>query len=152
MTEPEHKAIFASSFDSLMLPPAAKEWLLDLSDVIQAMDDWYDDDKEVSKDSKQEAIYKALVLLPSNPFYLQFSNVLSPVLSNAILKWSGANSKEANGTADAKSYMWRASFYDVILAVVSIVHGPFQAMQVSAHIANLYGESFEEYLKEFKHG
>lgn len=144
-----YRDTFVNHFDSLMLPVEAKNWLLDLWDVIQGLDDWYDEDF-VSPLDKEIVIYKALVMLPSNPFYLQFANHLAPILSNSILKWSAANKKEQDKEADEKSFMWRASYYDVVLEVVRIIHGPWKALEISNHIANMYGESYEEYLKEFE--
>lgn len=136
-------------FDNLKLPTNASVWLTDLWDCIQAFDDWYDNE-QIEGIDKEVAVYKALVLLPSNPFYLEYAHYLAPILSNAILKWSAANKKESKHKADAKAYMWRASYYDVILEVVRIIHGPRKALEISDYVADMYGEKYEEYLKEFE--
>jgi hypothetical protein len=143
-----HEAL-SMHFNKLQLPEYAQTWLIDLWDIIQGLDDWYDGD-EVTPQSKEETIYKALVLFPSNPFYLQCASQLAPIMSNMVLKWSAANKKEMDGTADAKSFAWRASYYDVILEVVRIVHGPWKALEISDYVANMYGEDYTEYLKEFQ--
>ena len=101
-------------FNNLELPESASAWLLDVWDALQGLDDWYDND-EVSKQEKQNVIYKVLVLLPASPFYQQFQSSLAPVMSNLVLKWCAANEMEETGEANEVSYVWRAGYYDLIL-------------------------------------
>jgi hypothetical protein len=46
--------------------------------------------------------------------------------------------------------MWRAAYYDLILEVVRLVHGFEAAANASDFVARLYGETFEDYVKEFQ--
>ena len=46
--------------------------------------------------------------------------------------------------------MWRAAYYDLILEVVYLVHGYKDAALASDYVAKMYGETFEDYVKEFK--
>lgn len=135
-------------FINLELPEVASQWLLDVWDVLQGLDDWYDND-EVSNQEKQNVIYKVLVLLPASPFYQQFQSSLAPVMSNLVLKWCASNQMEESGEANEVSYVWRAAYYDLILTVVTLVHGFEDATKVSSYIAKMYGETYQSYLEEF---
>ena len=135
---------------SFNLPEEAIAWLSGLWDVIQGMDDWVDGD-EVSKRDKELVIYKALVLLPSNTFYINYAQYLAPVVSNMVLKWVGANHLEDLGKISPRSFMWRAAYYDLILEVIRVVHGVEKAMEVASYVASMYGEDYNDYLKEFEH-
>ena len=135
-------------FINLELPEVASQWLLDVWDVLQGLDDWYDND-EVSKQEKQNVIYKVLVLLPASSFYQQFQSSLAPVMSNLVLKWCASNQMEESGEANEVSYVWRAAYYDLILTVVTLVHGFEDATKVSSYIAKMYGETYQSYLEEF---
>jgi hypothetical protein len=56
---------------------------------------------------------------------------------------------ERAGEACAVSYVWRAGFYDLVLACVQIVHGIETAMEIAGNVARLYGETLEDYMREF---
>ena len=45
--------------------------------------------------------------------------------------------------------MWRAGYYDLVLMAVSLVHGAGFATLHGHHVMALYGETFEDYMKEF---
>jgi len=66
-----------------------------------------------------------------------------------ILKWQASDTAERDGQANAKSYMWRAGYYDLVLMAVSLVHGAGFATLHGHHVMALYGETFEDYMKEF---
>ena len=132
----------------LMLPPAAQKWLLDFWSVIQGLDDWRDNDP-VEPKQKEKVIYQVMVELPQNPFFQAQSHNLLPLTSNLILKWIAANKLEDNREQLHKAYMWRAAYYDLILEVVRLVHGFDGAANAADYVAKLYGETFEDYVKEF---
>lgn len=135
-------------FRSLMLPPAAEEWLLMLWQAIQVFDDCADGDP-VQRPDLNATIWNTLVAMPKSPFFQQHAHDLLSALSTAILKWQASDTAERAGDASAKSYMWRAGYYDVILLVVHLVHGPVAATSVAHKVMDLYGESLDDYLKEF---
>ena len=134
---------------SLNLPEPTVRWLLDFWSVIQGLDDWRDND-EVSPQEKEAVIYKVMFLLPNNPFFQYHSKELLPIVSNLVLRWIGANRLEDNREDLHKAYMWRAAYYDLILEVVRLVHGFEAAANASDFVARLYGETFEDYVKEFQ--
>lgn len=128
--------------NTLKLPPDAAQWLLDVWACIQLLDDATDGDpaQDVGK-----VVWAVFVGMPSNPFWQAKQAALMPALVLCILKWEAANKAEANGVADARSFMWRAGYYDLVTLVAYLCHGPFDA---SAALS-LYGESLYDYLTEF---
>lgn len=135
--------------ERLSLPPAAVDWLDGLWGVIQALDDVADGDP-VEQKALRSAIYTALVGLPSNAFFQAHSAALLPLLAASVLKWVAADDAERNGHADERSFVWRAGYYDVVLMVCLLVHGPEQAMSAAQQVLSIYGEAFTEYRQEFK--
>jgi len=133
----------------LNLPPAAQKWLIDFFWVIQGLDDWRDDDP-VEPKQKEKVIYQVMVELPQNHFFQANSHNLLPLVSVLILKWIGANKLEDNREQLHKAYMWRAAYYDLILEVVRLVHGFDGAAGAAEYVAKLYGETYEDYVKEFE--
>lgn len=133
----------------LDLPDVASDWLLDIYEVFQTFDDYADGDT-VSRDRLDILIYRTLVVLPTNHFFLQYVHLLSPVLSLAIMKWKASDTMEKSGQANENSFSWRASYYDLVLAVVSITHGPNIAMKTAHTVLSMYGEKYSDYAKEFK--
>jgi hypothetical protein len=133
----------------LNLPPTAQRWLLDFFDVIQGLDDWRDNDP-VEPKQKEKVIYQVMVELPQNLFFQTHSHNLLPLVSILILKWIGANNLEDNREQLHKAYMWRAAYYDLILEVVRLVHGFDEAANAAEYVAKLYGETYEDYVKEFE--
>jgi heme exporter protein D len=130
------------------LPPAAVDWLLSVWDAIQVLDDVADKD-DIARDDLDSAIFSVLVGMPSNQFFIANSVQLLPALALMVLKWKASDDAEREGNADEKSFVWRAAYYDVVLLVVLLCHGPQVAMTAAKHVMALYGETYEEYCKEF---
>jgi len=133
-----------------MLPAPAVEWLVMVYEAIQVFDDVADGDR-VERENLNATIWNTLVGMNQNSFFIANSHHLIPLLSTAILKWQASDHAERSGQADAKSFVWRAGFYDLILMTVSIVHGPSFATKNAHLVMSLYGEKFEDYIKEFSH-
>jgi hypothetical protein len=134
---------------SLKLPEEAIRWLLDLWDVIQAWDDVVDG-HAIERAALDRAIWLSMYGLPANVFFDRHRYALLPVMANAVLKWKASDTIERERLAEhyQKAYMLRAGYYDVVLHVLAIVHGDAEAMK-SAHIVpSLYGETYEDYVKE----
>lgn len=132
----------------LSLPPAAVEWLIMLWQVSQTFDDVADGDA-VPRSELDACLWNVLVAMPQNAFFAAAAPVLLPVMASAILKWQASDFAERHGAADARSFVWRAGYYDVILMAVQLVHGPEKAIELAPAVMSLYGEKFEEYVKEF---
>ena len=135
--------------EGLYLPFDAVQWLLDLYHAFQIFDDFADGDAVDRKDLNL-LIWNTLVGMQQNSFYMQNSFRLLPVISVNILKWQASDTVERAGNADAKAYVWRAGYYDIALTVVEICHGPIFAAQNAHIVLGLYGETYDDYMKEFK--
>lgn len=140
-------AIF-NNIKQLDLPPAAALWLHDVWDAIQLLDDVVDKG-EITRPVLDMGIYILLVRLPANPFYLAHAAELSTMLSSMVLCWKASDDAENAGKADERSYMWRAKYYDIMLEVVRICHGPAVALSAAQTILSNYGESYKAYQQEF---
>lgn len=144
-----HQQTLAAYFNSVLgLPPDATAWLLDLWASIQVFDDVADDDP-VSLVDLRAAIWNCLVKMPSNPFFVANASNLLPVLATAFLKWTASDDAEREGRADARSFVWRASYYDVVLMVVLLCNPADVALAKSGLVMALYGEKYEDYRLEF---
>lgn len=133
---------------SLMLPKSAVDWLLMLWGSIQVFDDVADGGSILRADL-DAAIWNTLVAMHENQFFAENSKALLPCIATAVLKWQASDKAERAGDADAKSFVWRAGFYDLVLMVVQLCHGPKAAIELASVVMNLYGESYAEYLQEF---
>lgn len=138
----------AVHFQNLGLPPEAAGWLLDIWQLIQAWDDVADADG-IERGRLDRAIWASLVTMPANPFYLANAASLQAGLALLVLKWQASDDAERLGKADARSYMWRAGYYDLVLLVVLLTKGHATAMKDAMTVMHLYGETLHEYLKEF---
>ena len=131
------------------LPPSSVEWLLMIYQAIQVFDDVADGD-EVTRHELDKTIWNMLVAMHQNKFWRLNQDALSPLLATMILKWQASDIAERSGKADEKSFVWRAGYYDLVLASVQICHGPEIAIKMASYVMDLYGEKFEDYIKEFK--
>jgi hypothetical protein len=135
-------------FQELDLPPEAIAWLLDVWQMIQALDDVADGD-DIDRPRLDSTIWASLVTMPANPFYLANAQALQTGLALLVLKWQASDDAEREDKADARSFMWRAGYYDLILLVVLLTKGHAGAMKNAMKVMHLYGETLHEYLKEF---
>ena len=138
-------------FETLMLPTEAAEWLLMLWQAIQTFDDYADGD-QVERQTLDATIWNTLVAMPQNPFFMRHAASLLPVLSTMVLKWQASDRVEREGSADARSFTWRAGYYELVLAAVRLCHGPAAAAAVAHKVLGMYGEKFDAYLTEFNKG
>jgi hypothetical protein len=136
--------------EGFKLPPDAVAWLIELWQTIQVFDDLADGG-EVKRADLDAAIWSSLVGLQSQTFYVAHAPLLQPVLALAILKWKASDDAERAGTPDERSFVWRASYYDVVLMTVFICHGYSTAMESAVNVMKLYGEDFAAYRTEFGH-
>lgn len=138
-----------SNLQAWAIPPVAVEWLLMLWGSIQAFDDYADADP-VDRKALDALIWNTLVAMPQNAFFAQHAGSLTPIVASMVLKWQASDTVERKGEIDARSFVWRAGYYDVVLMVFQLVHGPALAKAHAHDVMRLYGESFEDYKKEFE--
>lgn len=132
------------------LPAPAVEWLLMLWNAIQVFDDVADGDP-VEREDLNATIWNTLVGMSQNTFWQANSQTIAPVVASMILKWQASDQAERAGKADARSFVWRAGYYDVVLMAVALCHGTQRATQSAQQVMELYGETLEDYIKEFSH-
>lgn len=143
------KPVLFKHFSTLGLSNDAIRWLLDLWDVLQGLDDWRDGDEMSARDIEL-TIHKCLFELWSNPFFARNGSFLLPLLSSLVLKWCGANAIESSHKEHLpKAYIWRSGYYDLVLQSVAIERGVDFARDAAASVASIYGETLDEYMKEF---
>lgn len=142
------KALIEHFSETLALPAEATQFLMDVWSCIQLFDDVADGDT-VERADLDKVIWITLVGMHANPFFEAKKAALLPVLSTMILKWQASDKAERAGQADAKSYVWRAGYYDLILLTVQLCHGVEVATAFSHVVMQMYGETLGEYLKEF---
>ena len=88
--------------------------------------------------------------MPGNAWFLAHAGALLPAVAQMVLKWQASDTVERAGNADARSFVWRAGYYDVVLMAVLLAHGPDAAQRAAHAVLSLYGERLEDYLAEFK--
>lgn len=135
---------------SLALPAPAVDWLMMLWGAIQVFDDVADGDI-VNRQDLNATIWNTLVGMNRNIFWIENSQTLTPVVATMILKWQASDQAERAGRADARSFVWRAGFYDVVLMTVALCYGSNHATEVASDVMAIYGEKLEDYLMEFNH-
>jgi hypothetical protein len=131
-----------------LLPAPAVEWLLMVYDSLQVFDDVADSDPVDRKDLNA-TIWNTLVGMHQNLFFTANSHHLVPLLACMILKWQASDTAERSGQANVMSFIWRAGYYDLVLMAVLLTHGPGFATKNAHLVMELYGETFEDYMKEF---
>lgn len=136
--------------ETFELPQPAIDWLLLLWSAVQTFDDFADGDK-VERAELDALIWNTLVALPCHPFFAANAQALGGAVSTAVLKWQASDRAERDGFADARSFVWRAGFYDVVLVVLNLCYGPSVAQSKAHLVMHLYGERLDDYLKEFDH-
>ncbi len=136
--------------EAFAITGAPHDWLMSLWNAIQVFDDMADGDMP-ERENLIACIADTLVNMPANPFFREHAGTLLPLVAVAILKWRAADDVELQGKPSEMSYAWRAGFYDIVLAVVQLVHGFETAKDVAQHVMGLYGENYADYHEEFYH-
>lgn len=140
--------ILEIAFKEYGLPQAASSWLIMLYEAVQVFDDYADGD-EVSRAQLLKTLHDTLVFMPTNEFYCKNSVFLSPLLINFIQKWHASDVVEWEGNPNEKSFVWRAGYYDIVLAAVGLCLGLEVSAEIGKHVMNLYGDDYAAYIKEF---
>ena len=145
MTEAEEALSVA--FKHFRFTREAEAFLLRVWRMIQAFDDFADGDFVQRKDLDM-VIWDAFIGMPEDEFANRYQQVRAG-LATMILKWQASDKAERNGKANAMSFSWRAGYYDLIMLVACICLGYEQANAISSEVMNLYGETFDDYMREF---
>jgi hypothetical protein len=122
-----------------------------LFEATQLFDDAADKDP-IEREDLNSVLWATLVAMPANEFYRANQVELSALVANFILKWQASDTAERNKSHDEVSFVWRAGYYDVVLGAVRLCHGPTVAHELAFDVLKLYGEKYEDYIKEFDNG
>jgi len=128
----------------------AVNFCLLLGSISQTWDDLVDEDKHVGGAEVNAAFWNALVALPTNAFYRQHEQLLSPLVQGAITDWMDSNTL-ALGTRHEKtlSFVLRDRLSSVVVQCALIVGGYNWMLEIGPEIRRrLQAETLEEYLGE----
>lgn len=117
--------------------------------ISQIWDDWVDGD-EVTVKKRYEAFHIAMVQIPRNPFYRQFSIELVALMDAFISDWMDANAlqgKDEIGTQIA--FVLRESVYSLVIHCAGIIGGLDWKAKVGPEVRRfVFNESYEVFKQE----
>ena len=102
---------------------------------------------------------RAMVILPSNPFYTANMQSVISVIEDAIMQWAAANDIEEKSESDYRremarvAYVIRSSTNDVLIKLARIVGGYEWEREVALAVREkvyLSSETFQEYIEELR--
>ena len=119
----------------------AARLVVDLARISHVYDDLIDGDKPKNDDAVHEAMWKALIDIPSNPFYLANRAAFLPILATGILNWRAANAMERSGCAEQLriAHALRYAITDALTLAMVLTGGPEHAA-ANVHRARLMGQ------------
>jgi hypothetical protein len=130
-----------------------------LFEICQTLDDLWDKDKPVSNTQLLQMMLRAMVILPSNPFYTANMQSVISVIEDAIMQWAAANDIEEKSESDYRremarvAYVIRSSTNDVLIKLARIVGGYEWEREVALAVREkvyLSSETFQEYIEELR--
>lgn len=117
--------------------------------VFHLWDDMIDGDAR-SKDEINANFWTVMSEIPRNDFYLRNPS-LQPVIESVILQWHAANVLERMTDHDKHmAYMLRAGTVQIFLYCALLTRGEEWTRKNGYRIVQLYEESLEEFMEEFK--
>ena len=128
--------------------PSAIQWLLDLWDAYEVVDDLIDKDKPVSDEDIFRMLWRFSIDLPSNPFFLANHATLLPIVHMGIGCWIDSVKLEREGSDRSLrfSYVMRAAYIQTLNIAITLVRGREAMEACSMEIVEFFGsESWEEY-------
>lgn len=122
---------------------SAMRFCADMAEVSHVWDDLVDGDKPVLPSQADKTFRKLILEIPANDFYRANFNFLHPVMISIWSQWDAANRMEAAPLSGdlQKTYMLRASLYQLFHAVAVLCGGLDWASEIGPEIYRLYGET-----------
>lgn len=149
MTE-DNEIAFSAAFSKWFKGnQSAMRFCADVVEVSHVWDDLVDCDVSVtscdapvSSETADKAFRKLMLEIPANDFYRANFAFLHPVMVMIWAQWDAANTMEDNPLKNdfAKTYMLRASLYQLFHACAVLIGGLDWASEVGPQIYRLYGE------------
>jgi hypothetical protein len=127
---------------------SAMRFCADMVEIAHVWDDLVDADKPVTPAAANAAFRKLVLEIPAGEFYRANFNFLHPVMVMIWAQWDAANKMEARPSKDdfVKTYMLRASLYQIFHACAVICGGLDWAAEIGPEVYRLYGETPEKIL------
>jgi len=124
---------------------SAMRFCADVLEVSHVWDDLVDADKIVLPAESDKAFRKAMLEIPSNDFYRANFGFLHPVMVMIWAQWDASNKMEAHQIKNdfVKTYMLRASLYQLFHACAVLCGGLDWAAEIGPEVYRLYGETPE---------
>ena len=127
---------------------SAFEFFLLVRDVLHFWDDLIDRDRQISDETINASMFKALVYLPGNSFYRQFFDTLNPILVNAIGNWHAANKFE-QGDVERNlqvAFVIRSDYANILIQCAYLIGGYEWMLHVTPLIRDMWTtENFQAY-------
>lgn len=143
----EDQMVFTAAFTKWFKGnTSAGRFCADVLEVAHVWDDLVDRDvPEVSTAVIDHAFRKLMLEIPANEFYRANFGFLHPVMILIWAQWDASNQMEEKPSGDdlAKTYMLRASLYQLFHACAVLCGGLDWASQIGPEIYRLYGETPE---------
>lgn len=142
MTEADQVAFTAAFRRWFKGNELAMRFCADAVEIAHAWDDVVDADKPGFEKRASAAFRKLMLEMPANSFYRENFTFLHPVMILVWAQWDAANTMEADPLKNdlAKTYMLRASLYQLFHACAVLCGGLDWASEVGPEIYRLYGE------------
>ncbi|MDY6893841.1 MAG: hypothetical protein SVO01_00260 [Thermotogota bacterium] len=129
----------------------AVKFCLDCWFVAHIWDDIIDKDTNVKDKDVNKAFKKALIDIPSNPFYIQNRNSLTAIILNAMLQWQDANVLEKGSLHDKHmAYMLRACMIQAFCFCAYLVGGQEWYDAIGPDLRRIYSEKLEDFIEEME--
>lgn len=125
---------------------------IDFCDVLfrctQILDDLYDGDRPVCRETIAELTWLALCRLPEDPFYREYAHVLAPLVRAGVLDWIDSNTLQAGGEAARRiAFIQRDTISTLVIHIAGIVGGDDwmreQSLKIRLHIFSEDFRAFE---------
>lgn len=137
----------------------------DMHDIAAVWDDIIDGDKEIvdqkennetqiSRDDIHRVFTKALLDIPTNPFFQAWSAQLLPIFRSAIVNWHIANAYESTGNRKdlEVGHTLRYAPGDILTTIVAIIGGMEWAIDIGpAMRRRVQRDDLHAYLEEHGH-
>jgi hypothetical protein len=130
----------------------AVRFAMELRHISHVLDDLIDKDKPVPDEAVRMAFWRALVILPANPFYMENLSYFHPLMSAALVNWQIANVFERGGPEDRNmAHSLRYDLATVLVMIAVLIGGARWGEQVGPEIRRrCQRQPLAEYLAELK--
>lgn len=125
---------------------------MELRHVSHALDDLVDKDKPITDEQVRATFWRALIVLPANPFYAEHLSFLHPLMAAALVNWQIANVFEKCGEEERNmAHSLRYDIATVFVMIAYLVGGRVWAESVGPEIRRrTQRETLAAYLDELK--